>query len=190
VLAAGQATRFGGPKLLADFRGRPLLSHPLGVLAEARRAGLISKVVVVLPAGGQELAALSQDLGAEPVHHTDPLPSLSSSVRLGLRAATGYDAALLVLGDQPLLRIDAVEHILHAAGRYPDAVVRASYASDPAVPGHPVVVPARWWHLAESDQGFRTVAHLGVPMVDVPMAGDNPDVDTPEDLGSLRDRPD
>jgi len=41
VLAAGQAQRFGGGKLMAPFRGRPLLAHALEVVkAAASSAGL------------------------------------------------------------------------------------------------------------------------------------------------------
>jgi CTP:molybdopterin cytidylyltransferase MocA len=46
VLAAGAATRFGAPKQIADFRGRPLIHWPLSAL----RAGGLEWVLAVVRA--------------------------------------------------------------------------------------------------------------------------------------------
>ncbi|PXA94469.1 molybdopterin-guanine dinucleotide biosynthesis protein MobA, partial [Caulobacter sp. D5] len=53
VLAAGAASRFGGGKLLADYRGRPLLDHALDTALAAPARG----VTVVLRPG--DAAALT-----------------------------------------------------------------------------------------------------------------------------------
>ena len=47
VLAAGEGSRFGGPKQLAELDGRPLLEHVLGVV---RAVPGLAPVVVVLGA--------------------------------------------------------------------------------------------------------------------------------------------
>jgi CTP:molybdopterin cytidylyltransferase MocA len=190
VLAAGRGVRFGGAKLLATFRGAPLLSHPLRVLQEARRAGWITRTVVVLGPEERDLAILAEAYGAEPIHHTDPEADQPSSLRLGLRAAAGSGSALIVLGDQPLLRLEAIERILAAAVRHPEAVIRARYAAAPSIPGHPVLVPSKWWHLAGSEDQFRRVRDAGAMEETVTLTGANPDVDTPEDLHALEIGPD
>lgn len=190
VLAAGRGVRFGGPKLLAAFRGTPLLSHPLRVLQEARRAGWTTRTIVVLGPGQRELAELSEAHGAEPVHHTDPGADQPSSLRLGLRAAAGSDRALIVLGDQPLLRLEAIKRLIEEAGRHPEAVIRARYAAAPTTPGHPVLIPSKWWHLAESVHQFRRVREAGAMEETVTLTGANPDVDTPAELRALESGPD
>ena len=54
VLAAGASSRFGSPKALAQFEGRPLLEH---VLDAVREAG-IDEIVVVLGHAADEIEAV------------------------------------------------------------------------------------------------------------------------------------
>jgi CTP:molybdopterin cytidylyltransferase MocA len=95
---------------------------------------------------------------------------------------------MIVLGDQPLLRLEVIEALTTAA-RPPMDLVRPVYQGSPPAPGHPVLVHHRLWSQAArltGDQGFRTLATwttLRAGMIEVP--GRNPDVDTPADLASL-----
>ena len=190
VLAAGRSTRFGSNKLLAPFRGAPLLAHPLRVLGQASLEGLIARAVAVIRPDNAELADLVRSTGAEPVFQSNPLASHGSSLRLGLHAARGCDSAMVVLGDQPFLRIEAIREIVATAASRPDALVRVRYTDTPAAPGHPVLIPSAWWHLADAELGFRNAGAAGLREEVVLISGDNPDVDTPDALRALDDRPD
>jgi CTP:molybdopterin cytidylyltransferase MocA len=185
VLAAGQGRRFGGEKLLAKFRSAPLLAHPLRILADARAAGLIQRVLVVIPAGSDQLQELVRRSGATTVIQPDPSADLRSSLKLGLQAAQGSASALIVLGDQPLLRKETIAGVMIASAGRPDAIVRARYAANPGDPGHPVLVPSQWWHLADTPEGFRDTGDGRPPFDYLPLPGANPDVDTIEDLRAL-----
>ena len=99
VLAAGHAVRFGSNKLVAPFRGAPLLAHPLRILGTARAKGLIARTIAVIQPDNPGLADLVRSSGAEPVFQPDALAAQGSSLRLGLRAALGNASALVVLGD-------------------------------------------------------------------------------------------
>ena len=63
VLAAGGAIRFGGPKLLAPLRGRPLVAHVLDIVVRARTAGIVSGAAIVHAANDAALAALADAAG-------------------------------------------------------------------------------------------------------------------------------
>lgn len=192
MLAAGSSTRFGGVKLLAAFRGRPLVGHVLDVASEARRRDLLSSLHVVTAAGDVDVAALARESGAAVIANPEPSRGLSSSLRLGLAALPDdAGAALILLGDQPLVRLDVVEALVRAWRDGGGQVVRPRYAGSPGVPGHPVLLDRAAWSLAdglEGDSGLGRLFASGantVTLLDVP--GQNPDVDTPADLLSLKD---
>lgn len=194
VLAAGTGTRFGGGKVRALLRGRPLVGH---VLAAAREAGL-DRLVVVL---GRDAAAVAGTLrGADPgaldgvlvVVNPAPERGLATSLRAGLAAASAApapDGVLVLLGDQPEVRPEVIASLLAAAGRAPaDALaVVPAYAGD-AAPNPVLVLPAGW-PLAAGLAGDRGLLPLLAAspgrLVRVPVAGTNPDVDTPADLAAL-----
>jgi CTP:molybdopterin cytidylyltransferase MocA len=176
VLAAGGATRFGGPKQLADLDGQPVLEHAIRSI-EAVPA--IARVVVVLGARADEIRAGADLGGAELVVCPDWAEGMGASLRAGLRALDGADEVVVVLADQPFITPAVVARVRAADG---DAA-RAVYGG---APGHPVVlrrpVLARTAEL-RGDQGFR-----GVPMTQVECGdlADPRDIDTRADLEVVR----
>ncbi|MGH7499578.1 MAG: nucleotidyltransferase family protein [Gemmatimonadales bacterium] len=194
VLAAGLSHRFGGAKLLASFRGRALIGHVLDVAAAARQRGVLAETCVVAAAGDDAVATLARASGTTVALNPDPARGLSSSLRVGLAAMPqDVDAALLLLGDQPLVRLEVIEALVRAWRTCTSEVVRPRYAGSSRSPGHPVLISRAAWLLAErleGDSGFGSLFASGVATVTViDVAGDNPDVDTPADLLSLKDPP-
>ncbi|MBA2720858.1 MAG: NTP transferase domain-containing protein [Chloroflexi bacterium] len=185
VLAAGAGSRFGGRKLLATIHGRSLVGH---VVDAARAAGL-DPIVVVEPPGG---AFDALDLGeVRRVVNPSPSEGLASSVRLGLLALeheTGVDAAVILAGDQPLVRPEVIRSLVTAAASHPDSpFVVPRYADDGAP--NPILAGRSMWRLADElagDRGFGPVLaehpHL---VVSVAVEGANPDVDTGADLAAV-----
>jgi len=190
VLAAGSGRRFGGAKLLAPFRGMPLLAHVLVLAGRAQTAGLVSTTRVVVARGDIAAGALVEAAGETPVENPDPERGLSGSLRLGLESLpAGIDAALVLLGDQPLVRLPVLEALITAWRGGTGVLIRPRYAEAAAEPGHPALADRSIWPLAErleGEAGFGAalpVGAAGVTLIDV--AGGNPDVDTPADLHSL-----
>jgi len=189
VLAAGASSRFGSNKLLAPLEGRPLLQHALDAVAAAG----LADVVVVL---GDEAPAIEAAIawrGERRVVNERPGDGLSSSLRVGLDAAVevaGADAVLVVLGDQPRLRAGVVRAVLAVAaspGTGHALFVRPRYADDSAP--NPVLLRRAAWALAaglDGDWGLGPLmANRPEQVVEVPVAGANPDVDTPADLAAV-----
>ncbi len=186
VLAAGAARRFGSTKMIARLAGRPLLQHVLDAVAEAG----LADVVVVL---GDEAAAIREGV----VWRTErievnprPMDGLSSSLRIGLDAAAAdrsADAVLVLLGDQPAVRPAVITAALAAAETAPQPIVRVRYADDEAP--NPVLVRRAAWALAAGLSGDRGLGPLlaGRPdlVAEVAVPGDNPDIDSPEDLARV-----
>ncbi len=196
LLAAGSGTRFGSHKLLARWRGRPLVSHAIDTIAALRERGLLAGTAAVVRAGDDGVDGLCRQAGLRVVPNRQPELGLSHSLRLGLASLAGLspqpDGVLLFLADQPAVPVDAAEEVIRAWQLGGGAVVRPRYTAAPLEPGHPVLLDRDAWGLAQRLDGDRglgaALAAARDLVVHVDVDGANPDVDTPVDLADL-DRP-
>ncbi len=181
ILAAGAGSRFGGVKLAALLDGRPVLEH---VVEAAWSAGLDPVIVVVGP---------NSDLrpqGARIVVNDHPERGLSSSLKVGV-AAIPDDAsvAVILLGDQPLVPSATIQALVAAAEAAP------GYAAVPLYVGgggpNPVALTRGLFPLAAEATGDRGIGPILADrpelVIEVPVEGSNPDVDTQADLERVRD---
>ncbi|MFO1540563.1 MAG: NTP transferase domain-containing protein [Chloroflexota bacterium] len=192
VLAAGAGTRFGGGKLLAPLAGRPVLAHVLDAVGAAAPAA----TYLVVGPDGDALAAAAGAGVVTVVRNPDPGRGLASSVAIGVAAAAAGepapDAILVALGDQPRIRADVIAALADAAATAAGAgaaFVAPRYADEPDAVVNPVLLlPAAWSRVAglAGDRGLGPllVADPGA-VLRVPVAGANPDIDTPDDLARL-----
>jgi molybdenum cofactor cytidylyltransferase len=192
VLAAGHGRRFGGGKLGAVLHGEPILSHVCGAVARALQAGVVGSGWVVVGAHDPAAAALAARAGLVPIANPSPEAGISRSIRLGLEAAEEQPrlaAVLLLLGDQPLVKVETMRRLIQAWQEGVGPVIRPRYGDQPDVPGHPVLLDRLAWPLCRRTAGDRGLNDVfpAVTFIDVP--GANPDIDTPADLHLLEDRP-
>lgn len=178
MLAAGGSSRFeGGHKLLADFRGQPVVWW---AVSNALSAGLDRTWVVagavdltsVVPAGAELLA---NERWAE-----GQAASLQKAVGEARRA--GLDAIVVGLGDQPLVPPSAWRTVA-ASGA--DIAV-ATYSGRRR---NPVRLGCAVWDLlpASGDEGARALMRARPDLVsEVPCQGEPADIDTREDLTRWR----
>jgi CTP:molybdopterin cytidylyltransferase MocA/SAM-dependent methyltransferase len=186
VLAAGAGSRFGGGKLLAPVEGRPILQHVLDRLA----ASGVDDVIVVLGADATTIEREIDWRTERRVRNPDPSRGLSSSLQVGVAALDdAVDAAMIVLGDQPLLPARAIRALLdaeldegtpiivpvygHHAGRNPVLLGRAAFGLVDEATGDRGLGPL----LAAHAELVREIA--------IRVEGGNPDVDTRADHVAL-----
>jgi molybdenum cofactor cytidylyltransferase len=196
ILAAGQGRRFGGGKLHALYRGRPLLAYVLDVAMAALKGGLLDGGHVVVGVGDDRALNLSERSGLNTIINPAPELGISNSLRLGLagleaQAHHEQDAALIFLGDQPLVRFEVVSALVARWLEGGASIIRPRYQSQPGVPGHPVLLTRSVWPAANQLQGDEGLGPLlrshPFETVTLSVPGDNPDVDTTADLLSLED---
>jgi CTP:molybdopterin cytidylyltransferase MocA len=181
VLAAGGGRRFGMPKALVRMGERLFVEHAAWVLLD----GGCAPVVVVLGAAAARVRAAARLPGVSLVDNPDWETGIGSSLRAGLRALAGSDAAavLILPVDTPGVTAAAVRRVRALA--HPDALARATYHGEP---GHPVLIGRNRWaaaaETATGDVGAQPLlTKLGVTEVPCEDVAAGHDVDRPSDLG-------
>lgn len=191
VLAAGEATRFGGCKQLAQLQGKPLLQWVLG----AALASDLDAVILVL---GSRHRAVRSALKAELAHrrlqvviNPDFASGLSTSLKAGLkRACDEYSAAMFLLADQPFITSNLINlmraRFLRAGRRIAVPVYRGRR-------GNPCIFERSLYPeigRVTGDRGAREIigAHPGdVLEVELSDPAVCRDVDCPEDLSCFKE---
>lgn len=137
ILAAGQASRFGSAKQLAQWRGQPLLLHAV----DTALASQARPVVVVLGAHAAECRAVLQSRAVEIVENPAWAEGQSTSVRTGLAglpANTG--AAVFLLADQPLVSAETINAVID---RYRQTLAPLAWPEFSGKRGNPVLFDRR-----------------------------------------------
>ena len=177
LLAAGEGTRFrGGPKLLAELRGRPLLAWAIDPVLEAGLPLVVVRGQVDL-AGALPAREAGVTVLENPRAHEGQATSLSAGI--AWCHASGFDAAVVGLGDQPMVPASAWRAVA-ASGLAP--IVTASFAGRRRPP---VRLDREIWPLLPEagDEGARALMLRRPDLVaEVACEGDPFDVDTLSDL--------
>jgi len=109
ILAGGGSSRFGQPKPLLDWHGKPFVR----AVAETALAAGLSPVVVVTGANAEQVETAVNDLPVITVRNTGWQNGQSTSIKTGLQALSppplreapprerGASAAIFLLADQP-----------------------------------------------------------------------------------------
>ena len=184
VLAAGSSSRMGSPKQTLSYRCESLLRR-----AALAALGAGCRPVVVVTGAHAELSRRELD-GLDVREVLNPLweTGMASSVRAGVEALIGADAAaaVLLLCDQPHVTADIISGLVAAHRATGCPVVASAYGGGfgvPAVFGRPLFAElARLEGAAGAKQVIKrhaSEAHF------LPFPGGEVDVDTPEDFSRL-----
>jgi len=188
ILAAGESARFGSPKQLLEWEGRPLVTHTANT---AWLAGL-DPVIVVLGAMAEQITPALQGHPVRIVRNYRWHEGMSTSLSAGLSVLSPeIEAAVFLPVDQPLITTDLlcalVSHWQQTGARI---VVPATQVGKR---GNPVLFAREFFpELAclTGDVGGRAIfAKYADRLVYLPVSDANilVDVDTPEAYRRLRE---
>lgn len=183
VLAAGRASRYGSPKLLAHVEGSPMLARAIRTAVAV--AGRDAVTVVLGDRAGQLEPLVRTESAAAAVNpHFDE--GIGSSIRTGLASIpAGTPAVMILLADQVAVTADDLRRLMARWTRQPDRIVAARYGG---TTGAPAIFPSDLFPALaalEGDLGARTVLSSHVDrVVAVRMPTAAIDVDTPADLAT------
>jgi molybdenum cofactor cytidylyltransferase len=182
VLAAGESRRMGYPKPLLNIGGRTFIDH----IAETMLA-VVPRLVIVIGAHRERVrAAIQHDDRIAIVENPNYLRGQLSSLKVGLGAMRPESAAALVhLGDHPIVSVETFRAVVDAFDRTGKPIVIARHDSHR---GHPVIFDRALFNellTAPEEEGARHVVNADssrVAYVDLSDPGINFDLDTPSDL--------
>ena len=181
LMAAGNASRFQSNKLLAEFRGKPLVLWALERIDPAR----FSQVTVVTQY--PEICTMAEEFGFPWLKNDHPDWGAAYTIRLGTEAMAQCDAILYLVADQPLLDAAAIAKILETWQENPDRIVAPAHDGRT---GNPCIFPSRFFPellTIEGDRGGNVVIRQhedDLLLYEVP-ADELRDVDTQEALAQL-----
>ena len=142
VLAAGSSSRYGGAnKLLLPFGDELVVQRAVRTVREAG----IERIVVVTGHQSQVVIAALANMSCEFVHNPRHAQGeMISSIQVGLRHLVDSDmrAALIVLGDQPLLPAWIIRRLIEAFEHGCGEIVAPRFG---AQRGHPVLISRKHW---------------------------------------------
>jgi molybdenum cofactor cytidylyltransferase len=184
LLAAGGARRYGEPKLLLPWRGKPLVRHAAETALEAG----LNPLIVVVGALEEQLRAALAGLPVQILPNAEWQQGQSTSVKAGIHAVPqACGSAVFLLGDQPGVTPELITALVerhqrslapviapHVGGRRTNPVLfdRSTFAD---------------FEMIEGDIGGRAIFQKhGMEMLE----WDDPtlllDIDTPDDYEMLR----
>ena len=120
ILAAGDSSRFGGAnKLLAKFRGRPLLQHAVDA---ARASNAVACLLIV----GDDAEAIENGIETRRcaiVHHAGWSEGIASSIRCAIATRGDDDACIFLVGDEPFVGAGDINALIAEHEMHPKAIV-------------------------------------------------------------------
>jgi len=185
ILAAGRATRMGEAKVLLPLAGRTLLAH----VVAAGRASRCGTVIVVAGAHAADVRREAEAAGAQVVDNPRYADGMATSLAAGIAALpAGCEAAVVLLGDQPRVRADAIDRLIAAYRATGKPMVLSHYGG---VSGAPALIARPLFagvSALTGDTGARALAARWPDRVaEVALDPDEAwDVDTPDDLARIR----
>jgi molybdenum cofactor cytidylyltransferase len=186
VLAAGGSTRLGRPKQLLEFRGETLIRRAVRAAQEAGCA----QIVVVVGRERDKIENALTDFPATIAPNELWERGPGTSIRAGVAALTGADAAIILACDQPHVDGKLLRQIIAMHQQTQKPLIACAYAE---TRGIPVLFAASFFGRLLSlgdDEGAKALL-FATPhdTASVPFPAGAIDIDTPEDYRALQASP-
>lgn len=105
ILAAGDSTRFGSPKQLLDWHGKPFIRH----IAETALHADLQPVLVITGNHHAEIESCLRDLPVTVIHNPNYKNGQSESIKLGIKnLPNNIGANIFLLADQPQIPVEVI----------------------------------------------------------------------------------
>jgi molybdenum cofactor cytidylyltransferase len=138
ILAAGESKRMGSPKMLLQYKGKTIIENVIDNVT----ASEADKTLLVLGSYGDEILKVIEVLPVKHCYNENYKLGMLSSVKCGFNFLTGVTgAALIFLGDQPMIRTDIINIVIEAYRREGKGIVMPVFKNKR---GHPVLIDLKY----------------------------------------------
>lgn len=157
VLAAGESSRIGRPKMLFPFHGKTMIETVIDNILQSS----VNKIVIVLGAYRKEISARIQHLPVLTCYNDCYQKGMLSSVQCGIRfLPSDFKTVLVFPGDQPLIGPDAIDKIINAYMAGTKGIGIPVYKGKR---GHPMLIDSKYRDAIENldeSRGLRMLPEL------------------------------
>jgi len=154
ILAAGESTRMGANKLLLPWNGRPMIRAIIENVMQAE----FDQILVVLGAFRDEILPIIQELPVIHCYNSSYKQGMLSSVQCGFRnLPESADAAMIFLGDQPMISVAVIRILIKEYRKLKTGMLVPLYKGKR---GHPVMIDKKYKNAIEKldpAQGLRAL---------------------------------
>lgn len=182
ILAAGQSSRFGKVKALAEFQGKTLLAHTLS----AAKLSNCNEIHLVL---GAHKSVIENNIDSDQynlLYNPDHNSGMASSIKLAVTTLKDRDALLFITIDQPLVQSEHLDQLIAMHQKFGNRMVAAKYAGSVGIPA---IFPRNYYNALlklEGDQGAKKLlTTTTILKVELPQA--QFDIDLPAELEALEE---
>jgi molybdenum cofactor cytidylyltransferase len=155
ILAAGESSRMGSPKMLLDFYGKPMLHCVIDNISKS----VVDDIVVVLGAYRDKLEKIVSGTSARFCYNDDFIQGMLSSVKCGFRNIPSDTEAVLVFqGDQPLITANVINEVVEGYRNSGKGIIIPVHKNRR---GHPLMVGKKYFSEIEKlspDEGLRSLS--------------------------------
>jgi molybdenum cofactor cytidylyltransferase len=138
ILAAGKSERMGKNKLLLPFQGKPMINTVIDHVQQAE----IDHIWIVLGAFRDDMLAVIRDLPVNHCYNADYEQGMFTSVQCGFsNLPASADAAIIFLGDQPMIPAEVTREIIRAYRQSDKGILIPKYRRKR---GHPVLIDIKY----------------------------------------------
>ncbi len=138
VLAAGESRRMGAPKLLLPFGDKTIIEHIVDNINQSKA----DKILLVLGSHREEILSKMADRPVLIVVNHRYKKGMLSSIQAGFESLPKDTAAALVcLGDQPLIPFSILDDLIEAYEQTKKGIVLPVYKKKR---GHPILIDQKY----------------------------------------------
>ncbi|MBI9012096.1 MAG: molybdenum cofactor cytidylyltransferase [Clostridiales bacterium] len=147
ILAAGLSSRMGKNKLLLPLGKQSVIEHVVEKVSKSQ----VDDIIVVLGNDAKDIEKILERFDVRTVINSDFLKGQSTSVKTGiLEVDDCTDGALFIMGDQPLIKTEIINDIIHKFYECTCSIVVPTYNNQR---GNPVLFGNNWFEELDQIQG-------------------------------------